>query len=61
MSAEGVRQLMKLVDLSGKRTELYKQICFLRLLNSEKAFFIVRIQKKIFEGSQKVDRKDGIV
>ncbi len=49
MSAEGVRQPMKLVDLSGKRTERYKQICFLRLLNSEKAFFVFRIRKFIFE------------
>ena len=57
MSAEGVRQLMKLVDLSGKRTELKKANCFLRLLNSEEAF-LCPDSKENFEGSQKVNRKD---
>lgn len=53
MSAEGVRQLMKLVDLSGKRTELYKQICFLRLLNSEEAFFMSGFKRKFLKVHKK--------
>ena len=45
------------VDLSGKRTELKKANCFLRLLNSEEAF-LCPDSKENFEGSQKVNRKD---